>query len=43
MDMVSHDDIKDRRKRAVKTALALAFVATMIFIAFILSGVLGTT
>ena len=42
MDMVSRDDIKDRRKRAVKTALLLAFVAAMIFIAFILSGVLSS-
>ena len=42
MDMVSRDDIKDRRKRAVKTALLLAFVAVMIFVAFILSGVLSS-
>jgi hypothetical protein len=42
MDMVGTDDNKDRRSRVLKTAWLLAFVATMIFIAFILSGVLGT-
>jgi hypothetical protein len=42
MDMVNRDEIKDRRKRAVKTALLLAFVAVMIFTAFILSGVLSS-
>jgi len=42
MEMTGHDDIRDRRNRAVKTAWALAIVAVLIFIAFILSGVLGT-
>ena len=41
MEMVSHNDMKDQRKRAVKTAWLLAIVAVIIFIAFILSGVLG--
>jgi len=39
--MSNRDEIKDRRNRAVKTAWLLAFVAATIFIAFILSGVLG--
>jgi hypothetical protein len=42
MDMVGTDDNKDRRNRVLKTAWLLAFVAAMIFIAFILSGVLGS-
>jgi hypothetical protein len=42
MDMVGTDDNKDRRSRVLKTAWLLAFVAAMIFIAFILSGVLGS-
>ena len=33
-------DIKARREKAVKTAIALGLVAAMIFTAFILSGVL---
>jgi len=33
-------DIDERRSKAVRTALLLALVAAMIFIAFILSGVL---
>jgi hypothetical protein len=35
------DQLKTRRGRAVKTAWLLAAVAALIFIAFILSGVLG--
>jgi len=42
MKTESHYDIKSQRKKAVKTALALGFVAVVIFIAFILSGVLST-
>ena len=42
MEMVSHDDMKDRRNRAVRTAWLLAIVAVVIFITFILSGVLGS-
>jgi len=42
MNMNGSDDIKKRRNRAVKTAWLLALVAAMIFIAFVLSGVLGT-
>lgn len=34
------DQLNARRSRAVKTAWLLAAVATLIFIAFILSGVL---
>ena len=33
-------DIKARREKAVKTAIALGIVAAMIFTAFVLSGVL---
>lgn len=40
--MSEANDIKARRSRAVKTAWVLAFVAAGIFIAFILSGVLGS-
>ena len=40
--MTGNDNIKDQRKRAVKTAWLLALVAAAIFIAFILSGVRGT-
>ena len=40
--MVSPDNMKDRRSRVLKTAWLLAFIAAMIFIAFILSGVLGS-
>ena len=42
MSTESHSDIKSQRKRAVKTALVLGFIAVVIFIAFILSGVLST-
>ena len=40
MGKVSTDEIASRRHRAVKTAWVLAAVAALIFIAFILSGVL---
>jgi len=42
MEMTNGDDINHRRGRAVKTAWLLAAIALLIFIAFILSGVLGT-
>jgi hypothetical protein len=42
MEMEVRGDIKERRKRALKTAWVLAAVASLIFIAFILSGILGT-
>jgi hypothetical protein len=42
MDVPNRDTIEGRRSRAVKTAWLLAFVATIIFLAFILSGVLGS-
>jgi hypothetical protein len=41
MEMTNHDDLGGRRNRAVKTAWVLAFIAVSIFVAFILSGVLG--
>lgn len=40
--MTEKDDISVRRSRAVKTAWVLALIAAVIFITFILSGVLGT-
>ena len=42
MEMSERDEIRARRNRAVKTAWALAAVALLIFVAFILSGVLGS-
>ena len=39
---IEDEDIQERRKQAVKTAWLLAFVAAVIFVAFILSGVLGS-
>jgi len=42
MEMVDWDDTRAQRKRAVKTAWLLALAAALIFIAFILSGVLGS-
>jgi hypothetical protein len=42
MELTGQDNIENRRKRAVRTAWALALVAALIFIAFILSGVLGS-
>ena len=42
MEVASRDDLKDQRNRAVKTAWLIAFIAATIFIAFILSGVLGS-
>ncbi len=38
---IEDEDIQERRKRAVRTAWLLAFVAAVIFVAFILSGVLA--
>jgi len=38
----NRDDIKARRRSAVKTAWALGIIAAMIFVAFILSGVLSS-
>ena len=42
MEMTERRDINAQRSRAVKTALALGIVALLIFIAFILSGVLAS-
>jgi hypothetical protein len=39
--MAEPHDIRQQRSRAVKTAWVLAVIAGLIFIAFILSGVLG--
>jgi hypothetical protein len=36
----SQQDIQQRRSRALKTAWILAFIAVVIFVAFIVSGVL---
>ena len=35
-------ELRQRRKRAVRTALALAAVAVAVFVAFVLTGVLGS-
>ena len=40
MEMANQGNIKEQRRRAVKTAWLLAAIAALIFIAFILSGVL---
>jgi hypothetical protein len=40
MDQVNRDELATRRSRAVRTAWLLAAVAAMIFVAFVLSGVL---
>ena len=40
MDTIDRDQLEEKRKRAVKTALVLAAVAVAIFVAFVLSGVL---
>jgi len=42
MEQGGRDEIAARRSRAVRTAWLLAAVAALIFIAFILSGVLGS-
>ena len=42
MDRGERDEIAARRSRAVKTAWVLALVAALIFITFILSGVLNS-
>lgn len=40
--MVEQHDIQQQRSRAVRTAWVLAAVASLIFILFILSGVLAS-
>lgn len=42
MSGTGQNDLKARRGRAVKTAWVLAVVALLIFLSFILSGVLGS-
>jgi len=39
--MGEENNLQQRRSRAVKTAWLLAIIAGLIFVAFILSGVLG--
>jgi hypothetical protein len=41
MEMARQGDIKEQRRRAVKTAWLLTAIAALIFVAFVLSGVLG--
>jgi len=40
MGAMNQHDIKEQRSRAVRTAWVLAAIAALIFISFILSGVL---
>ena len=40
MNTIDQDQLAQQRRRAVRTALVLAVIATGIFLAFILSGVL---
>lgn len=42
MELAKNHNMQERRNRAVKTAWVLALIALAIFIAFILSGVLGS-
>jgi hypothetical protein len=42
MEGMQQDELRQRRSRAVRTAWVLALVAALIFVAFILSGVLGS-
>ena len=42
MEMAQQSDVRKQRKRAMKTAWLLAAIAALIFITFVLSGVLGT-
>jgi hypothetical protein len=42
MESMNQHEIDEQRHRAVKTAWVLAAVAALIFISFILSGVLGS-
>ena len=41
MSDMQQNDLQTRKKRAVKTALVLAAVAVTVFVAFLLSGILG--
>ena len=42
MEAMNQDDMRKQRNRVVKTAWLLAAIAALIFITFILSGVLGS-
>ena len=42
MEMAGQDNFRNQRKQAVRTAWVLAIIAALIFIAFVLSGVLGS-
>lgn len=41
MSDMQQNDLQARQKRAVNTALVLAAVAVTVFVAFLLSGILG--
>jgi len=41
MSDTQQNDLQTRKKRAVRTALVLAAVAVTVFVAFLLSGILG--
>jgi hypothetical protein len=40
MEMAASGNMREQRKKALKTAWVLAIVAALIFVAFVLSGVL---
>lgn len=42
MSGTQQDDMQAKRKRAVKTAWLLAAVAITVFVAFLLTGILGS-
>lgn len=42
MTAAPQDNLQKRRKRAVRTALVLAAVAVAVFVAFLLTGILGS-
>jgi len=39
--VIDQDELANRRNRAVRTAWVLAAVAFLVFVAFVMSGVLG--
>ena len=42
MTAIEPDDLAARRRKAVRTALVLAAVAVTVFVAFLLTGVMGS-
>ena len=42
MTAAPNDELQNRRKRAVRTAVVLAALAVAVFVAFILTGILGS-